>query len=324
MFSNDLFQRFLQDAPFSVLFQATLQHCFADGFLDDLFQRTAPEQHNRQLCFSHVVGLLAPVVLRIRKSVRAAYLARQDIPVTLADVYIKLQGIEPAVCEALVREVAQRAPELIDTWPKARRPDPVPGLRLRTVDGNYLAGTQHRLVPLRDCGAAALPEMTVVLRDDRTGLLNRVHCCPDGHTNERALLERVLEWIEADDLVLGDRAYCTLDFFAGLSAARLVFDPAPQATALSGVDPTAVPGSNRHGPGLCPAGATGRAGAGAAVPVYSHRIGPAHPRRGDRGGAVQQRRAAACERLDIGELVFAPLAVGSVVSRVDGRPALRN
>src|SRR6266498_325860 len=94
MFGDDVLQRFLKEAPFAVLFRATLEHAFADCFLDDLFERTAQVQHNhRQLLFSHVVTLLAPVVLRVRKSVRASYLARHDIPVTLADVYTKLQGV---------------------------------------------------------------------------------------------------------------------------------------------------------------------------------------------------------------------------------------
>src|SRR6266545_5017026 len=102
MFSEDVFQRFLKEAPFAVLFRATLEHAFAADFLDELFERAARRQHNhRQLLFSHVVTLLAPVVLRVRKSVRASYLARHDVPVTLADVYTKLQGVEPPVCEAL-------------------------------------------------------------------------------------------------------------------------------------------------------------------------------------------------------------------------------
>jgi hypothetical protein len=217
MFGDEVFQRFLEEAPFSVLFRATVEHFFAERFLDDLFERTARVQHNRrELRFSHVVSLLAPVVLRVRKSVRASYLARRDIPVTLADVYTKLQGVEPRVCEALVLEVALKAEALLACWPKALRPDPVPGLRLRTVDGNYLAGTEHRPLPLRASGAAALPGMTVALRDDRTGLLCRLLCCEDAHTNERALLGGVLGWVEANDLLLGDRAYCTLNFLQGV------------------------------------------------------------------------------------------------------------
>jgi hypothetical protein len=224
MFGDEVFQRFLAEAPFAVMFRATLGHLFAGRFLDDLFERTARRQHNRRdLLFSHVVTLLAPVVLRVRKPVRASYLARRDVPVTLADVYTKLQGIEASVCEALVEQTAARAQALIRSWPKALRPDPVPGLRLRTVDGNYLAGTEHRPLVLRGSGAAALPGMSVVLREDRTGLPGRLICCEDGHTNERALLGGVPARAEAGDLLPGDRAYCTLDFLAGVAGRRACY-----------------------------------------------------------------------------------------------------
>src|SRR2546421_34143 len=50
----------------------------------------------------------------------------------------------------------------------------VAGLRLRTLDGNFLAGTEHRLGGLRGCGAAARPGLSLVVRDGRSGLLTEV------------------------------------------------------------------------------------------------------------------------------------------------------
>src|SRR5262249_262039 len=76
---------------------------------------------------------------------------------------------------------------------------------------------------LRGNGAAALPGMSVVLRDDRTGLLCEALLREDAYTNERALSEQILAWLGADDLLLGDRNYCTLDLFAGVIWRRAVF-----------------------------------------------------------------------------------------------------
>jgi hypothetical protein len=70
---------------------------------------------------------------------------------------------------------------------------------------------------LRGSCAAALPGMSVVLRDDRTGLLSEVVLREDAYTNERALSDQILAWLAKDDLLLGDRNYCTLDLIRGAS-----------------------------------------------------------------------------------------------------------
>jgi hypothetical protein len=45
----------------------------------------------------------------------------------------------------------------------------------------------------------------------------------DAYTNERALSEQILAWLAADDLLLGDRNYCTLDLFRGVASRRAFF-----------------------------------------------------------------------------------------------------
>jgi hypothetical protein len=214
---DTVFQRFVEQAPCSVMMRASLEHLFADSFLDQFFDEQAQVQYCRELTFSTVVSLLTEVVLRVRPSLCNAYRNRSDVPVTLKSVYEKLKNVEPALCEALVQQTAQRCGSVLDQWPQARRPDAIAGLRLRIVDGNFLAGTDHRLLPLRGNGAAALPGMSVCLRDDRTGLLVRLLCREDAYTNERALRDDILDWVEPDDLLVGDRNYCVEDFLAGIS-----------------------------------------------------------------------------------------------------------
>lgn len=223
MLFEPVFERFVERAPACVMLRATLEHLFTDAVLDDLFARTAQIQYTRTLTFSAVSALLLRVVLRCKPSLRAAYRDQGSVPATLKAVYEKLQHIEPAVCQAVVAETAQRAAAVLDCWPGVRNPDPVPGLRLRVVDGNYLAGTEHRLAPLRGCGAAALPGMSIVLRDDRSGLVPRLLCREDAYTNERSLVADILSWVAADDLVVADRNFCTLDFLRGMSVRQAYF-----------------------------------------------------------------------------------------------------
>jgi hypothetical protein len=216
MWMDEVFERFTQQSPFSVMTRATLEHLFADDLLNQVFDDHATTQYQRQLTFATVTTLLTQVVLRHRPSVRNAYRRAGDVGASLKAVYEKLQHVETAVSSALVEQVADRAQAVLGHWPASTRPDPVPGLRLRILDGNHLAGTQHRLGVLRGDGAAALPGLTVVLRDDRTGLLPQVACSPDGHASERALIPEALTWIEAFDLVVADRHFCCFPFLFGV------------------------------------------------------------------------------------------------------------
>jgi Transposase DDE domain len=219
---EDVLQRFVQQRPIPVMLRATLENVLPDSFFDALFEGQAQQQYTRQLTFSCLASLLSQVVLRVRPSVRAAA-ADRGLPASLSAVYAKLRGVEPAVCQALVQQAAGRLAGLFAHWPGAVRPDPVAGLRLRVLDGNYLAGTDRHLKPLRGSGAAALPGMVVALRDDRTGLLTHLLCREDAYTNERALLDEVLAWLQPDDLALADRNYCTPDFLRGVAARGAFF-----------------------------------------------------------------------------------------------------
>jgi hypothetical protein len=224
MWMDEVFERFCEGSPFSVMTRATLEHLFADSFLDSVFDDHAQVQYTKELAFSTVASLLTQVVLRFRPTVRNAYLRQGDVNATLKSVYEKLQHVETAVCEALVEQTASRACEILACWPAALRADPVPGLRTRILDGNYLAGTQKRLEVLRHDGAAALPGMSVVMRDDRTGLLCRLALREDAYTNERALIGELLSWAEPDDLIVGDRNFCWADFLLGLMDRGAYFD----------------------------------------------------------------------------------------------------
>ena len=222
MLFDTVLERYAQRAPFPLMLRASLEHLFRPQRLDRLFDSVAVDQYTRQLTFSAVTALLTDVVLRVRPSVRKAY-RDADLPVTLRAVYDKLKGVEPSVSEALVEKLAADVAAVLAAWPQARRADPVAGLRLRTVDGTFLAGTQHRLKEIRGCGAAALPGMAVVLRDDRTGLLTHALLREDAYTNERSLSAPLLSWLEPDDLLLADRNYCTAALLGSLAAGGVFF-----------------------------------------------------------------------------------------------------
>jgi Transposase DDE domain len=220
---DEILQRFLDQAPIAVMVRATIARTVGHSALDEIFERHANAQYTRELTFSALTGLMSQVVFRTYPTINAAYRHAQDIPVSVTSVYNKLNGLETGISQALVAETARSMDEVVAALPAAPADQPVEGLRLRTLDGNFLAGTDHRLACLRGHGAAALPGMSLVVREGRTGLLSDIIPCEDAYTNERALHPRVLALVEADDLWLGDRNFCTDDYMGGIAGRDAYF-----------------------------------------------------------------------------------------------------
>jgi IS4 transposase len=196
--------------------RAALEHAFEAQALDELFERTAQHQYTQQLTFSTVVAILEAVVFQRQPSVHSAYRhSPTDIPASLSSLYDKLNPPDPRLTEALVRHTAARLRAVAECWPTGD--DPVAGLRLKQLDGNYLAGTERRLGELRGHGAAALPGLALVVRDDRTGLLTDLIACEDAYAQERSLIGRVVERVGADELWVADRNFAVDELFAGIA-----------------------------------------------------------------------------------------------------------
>ena len=219
---DDLLERFLAKAPVAVMVCATLAHVFAAPTLNALFDRVARRQYTKELTFSALIGLMAKVTFGTHESVHAAHRHSDDLPVSLTAVYDQLGRLETAVSEAPVRETAEALAAVRAALPLPC-PEPIAGPRMRTLDGNFLAGTEHRLGCLRDCGAAALPGMALVVRDGRTGLLTDLIAREDAYTGERALFPAVLDLARPDDLWLADRNFRTDDYLSGLRERRAYF-----------------------------------------------------------------------------------------------------
>ena len=206
------FTSFVKQGPIGVMARAIVERFLEPERLDELFRRTAVEQYQRHLLFSSVVDLMQSVVLGVEPSVFAAYRKRRHtLPVTDDSIYNKLKGMELGVSAALVRDSAERATAVIDEF-KARRAPWLPGYNIRILDGNHLSATEHRLEPLRDTWAAPLPGKILVVMDPELGLACEAFLTPDGHAQERALLDDVLATVRAKELWIADRNFCTLKF----------------------------------------------------------------------------------------------------------------
>jgi Transposase DDE domain len=207
-----VFQSFIEQSPICVMARAVLENLFQPERLDQLFQRTAQKQYQRTLLFSSVVELMHAVVLGVEPAVYAAYRKRrQTLQVSDQAVYDKLDGMELGLSAALVKDSAQQAEPILNEL-AARRAPWLPGYRVRILDGNHLSATEHRLEELRTTWAAPLPGKVLAVLEPETGLATDVFLTPDGHAQERSLLEDVLKIVQQRDVWIADRNFCTLKF----------------------------------------------------------------------------------------------------------------
>ena len=210
----------VQAVPLGVMVRGTLEWLLDEQTLERLFQEYAPEQYTRELTISALVHLLVQVSAGTRASVYAAYQADQAldepaIATSYQALYGKLGRLSPEVSAAVVRHSADRCGSLLALAPQARA-EPLPGYRLRVLDGNCLAGTDRRLTPLRQYLKACLPGKSLVVYEPGLGLVTDVVLCEDAYTQERALLTQVLPRVDAKDLFLADRNFCTTKFVFGI------------------------------------------------------------------------------------------------------------
>jgi hypothetical protein len=203
-------ERFAKRTPVTVMSRAVIENVISADFVNRIFEDSAERQYTRELLFSSTVELLSPVVFREQDSVRSSYGWWDEPTASLTAIYAKLSGTEPQVCEALVTKTAQRMQSLIKFC--HLREEPIRGLRLKYIDGNYLAQTEHRLIKLHGLAVAALPGQTQVVFEHATGLIRQVYCSEDAHQQERALVPRFYNDIEQNQLTLGDTGYCMNPF----------------------------------------------------------------------------------------------------------------
>ncbi len=200
MWLSPIFERFVEKSPVTVIVRTLMEVVLAESKLDELFEKTAQTGYTREIFFSTLVNMMIQVVCSVRQSIGSVYKAMSDeIGVSKTAVYDKLNRLEPNVSKALVKSTAIDMATIIEQL-GAGLPEPLPGYRVKILDGNGLGATEHRLSVLRNTRAGPLPGKSLVVLDQALGLATDIFPCEDGHAQERSLLPEVLETVEAGDL----------------------------------------------------------------------------------------------------------------------------
>ena len=219
----NIFEAFVEQSPISVMMRGLMERVFRPQRLDEIFETHAKLQYTRDLLFSTLVNLLSLVVCGIQPSVNATYKAKaKELNVNRSALYHKLNGVEPQVSAALLRETATELGQLIEQM-GGQSAAMIEGYQTRIVDGNALAATEHRLKVLQTIAAAPLPGKSLVVLDPALRLAVDLFPCEDGHAQERRLFKQVLDSVNADHLWIADRNMCTRDFLIGIAQRQAMF-----------------------------------------------------------------------------------------------------
>jgi hypothetical protein len=234
MILGEVFERFVQDSPVSVMTQALLENALPPSTVDSLFETTAERQDTRDLLFSDLVNLMGMVVCRIRPSINAAYQKiAEPLGVTRKAVSKKIDRIELGIRVALVRPTAAALGPVI-TARNARREPWRSGYRTRIVDGSPLPGTEHRIKCLRSTRAGALPGQAVVVFGPESGRVDDLVLCEDGHSQERSRTDDLLALVPHRDLGIADHNFGTTNILFGIAARGGSFLIRQQGSTLTG------------------------------------------------------------------------------------------
>jgi len=220
---SSVFENFVKKSPISVMARGMMERVLNPQQLDQWFVETADAQYTKDLLFSTVFDIMSQVVCSRYHSVHAAYQAsKEEIGVSVTSLYNKLNGIEPGTSAALVRYAGKQVEPIIKKLAGTGRP-PLPGLRIKLLDGNCIEKSQHRLKELRRIAAGPLPGKSRVVYDPVLRLPIDVFPCEDGHAQERSLLKTVLETIVENDAWIADRNFCTIEFTCGIDYRNAFF-----------------------------------------------------------------------------------------------------
>lgn len=231
MLAEDLLAEYAKKAPVPVMLRGILENVLAPQRLNAIFENEAEKQYTRKLTFAMIVDLMCRVVTRVQPSPHAAYRERPaDFPVGERAIYDKINGVEPQVSAALVRSTARELELVLRTLGQVAA-SAVFGYRLKIVDGNHFSASDRRLRPLRG-GGPPLPGQALAVLDPALGLVIDLFPCEDGHAQERSLLPEVLKTVEAGDLWLEDRNFCTTSFLFGIHEKHAAFLVRQHANAL--------------------------------------------------------------------------------------------
>jgi hypothetical protein len=209
--SQVVLDRFIKKNPLAVMVRCLSGQLMCQE-LDQVFEQQRSQCYEGQLKFSALAATVAEIALGTVENPNQAYNAyREELRVSKTAYYDKLNHVETAISEGVVRFSARQSAALLQDigcgeW------QVLPGYRCSVLDGNHLQKSEKRLGVLRGLCAAGLPGTAVARYDLQSQLFTHAYLIEDAHAHESSVLDRVLDDLTLKDLVLADRHFCIVYF----------------------------------------------------------------------------------------------------------------
>ena len=216
-----ILKQFAMKAPAALMFRSLFNRIFSEESLNQIFRDRAQHQVESKVLFSHLLGVLVPVVCGASKSVNAAYQSR-NFKYSKQAFYDKLKGVELDVTTGLLTTVCDELLRIHDSS-KLRHPDPVRGFHTFVIDGKTYNASEHRIFESRTDARAPLPGRSVAVLDTRYELFVDIECETNAHCSERKIVRPLLEKLEAGALYLADRNFADSNTISGFINADSFF-----------------------------------------------------------------------------------------------------
>jgi IS4 transposase len=214
MVMDAVVERFAEHSPVTLMAEIALQKALEAEWIDTLFEFNHHRQYRGELLFSTVVDLMSVVAMGLRPSLHAAAKSSPSLTVSVQALYEKVRHTEPELVRALVQGSAQHLARVREAMPHRTAP-PLKDFCIRIIDGSHFPASDKRLKPLRGLRVGALPGQSLVVYDPDLDMVVDMIPGEDGHAQERALTQPLLECAQAGELWIADRNFCTRPILTG-------------------------------------------------------------------------------------------------------------
>ena len=203
-----------------------LQEHLTRALCQAAFRRVRTTERQRKWTLQALVSFWTAVILRAPQALSQALLDSRDgreplIPRIQASpeaFFQRCRNLRPAFfAEVFQRFTARLMAHVPDRYAAAMAPVQACFTAIVMIDGSRLAAIAHRLKILRHERAVVLPGCLLAVYDLARGLCQALYFDADAAAGETTRAKAALAALARDVLVIGDRLYCTADFFLALS-----------------------------------------------------------------------------------------------------------